>query len=163
MKQKLAIIQALQTEPDLLIMDEPSEGLDPLNKNILYFYLKKFKNMGKTIFFSSHNLSEVEKLCDKIGLVKDGILLAHETLESLKEKMIRQMQVEFEEQINTQMFNLPGIKNLQKNENIFTLNISGDINPILKILARNQVKKLIFPEPSLEDMFLSYYQKSKER
>jgi len=160
MKQKLGIIQALQIEPDLLIMDEPSEGLDPLNKNVLYSYLEKLKNRGKTIFFSSHNLSEVEKICDRIGLVKDGKLIAHETLESLKRKMIRQMQVEFHNKIDTQVFNFPGIKDLQKNENTFTLTISGDLNPILKILAENPVKRMIFPEPSLEDMFMTYYQKS---
>ena len=119
--------------------------------------------MGKTIFFSSHNLSEVEKICDRIGLVKDGLLIAHETLSSLKEKMIRQMQLEFFDKIDSQIFNLSCIKDLQKKENTYTLTISGDINPILKVLAENPVKKMIYPEPSLEDMFMTYYQKSDTR
>ncbi len=163
MKQKLGIIQALQSEPELLIMDEPSEGLDPLNKNILYRYLKRFKTKGATIFFSSHNLAEIEKICDRVGLVKGGKLIAHETLDSLKEKMIRVMQVEFQKEIDLNIFNLPSIKDLKKNGQKFVLTLRGDINPILQILANHPVKSMIFPEPSLEDMFMTFYKKERNR
>jgi len=84
MKQKLGIIQAMQENPDLLIMDEPSEGLDPINRNILYDYLIRFKNDGMTIFFSSHNLAEVEKISDHVGLINDGKFIALEPIIDLK-------------------------------------------------------------------------------
>jgi len=93
MKQKLGIVQAIQEKPDLLIMDEPSEGLDPLNRNV--DYLLRFKNEGMTIFFSSHNLAEVEKISDHVGLVKEGKFIALEPIAELKKKMVRRMEIEF--------------------------------------------------------------------
>ena len=104
MKQKLVIIQAIQKDPDLLIMDEPTESLDPLNQNILYEYLKKSKDRGKTVFFSSHNLSEVEKICDRVGLVRNGRLVAVESLSSLKKKTVRRMEITFSEKNSLSKF-----------------------------------------------------------
>lgn len=157
MKQKLAIIQSMQEEPDLLIMDEPSEGLDPLNQNVLYDYLLRFKKQGKTIFFSSHNLAEVEKISDHVGLVKNGKFIAHESITDLKNKMVRRMEVEFNEDIDVNDFNFSVIKHIEKKGNKLRFQISGDLNPLIQTLARYQIKNLIFPEPSLEDMFMTFY------
>jgi ABC-2 type transport system ATP-binding protein len=157
MKQKLAIIQSMQEEPDVLIMDEPSEGLDPLNKNVLYEYLLKFKNQGKTIFFSSHNLSEVEKISDHVGLVKNGRFIAHESITDLKKKMVRRMEVEFIEDIDINDFNFSTIKHIEKTGRKLLFQIRGDLNPLIQTLSKYQIKNLIFPEPSLEDMFMTFY------
>ncbi|MBU1340537.1 MAG: ABC transporter ATP-binding protein [Proteobacteria bacterium] len=106
MKQKLGIIQALQDDPELIIMDEPSEGLDPMNKKVLYDFLQRFKDLGKTIFFSSHYLAEVEKICDRVGLVRNGKLIAEESISSLKEKMVRRLDVRFAQPVLKDSFDL---------------------------------------------------------
>ena len=158
MKQKLAIIQAFQANPDLIIMDEPSEGLDPLNKNILYQYVRRFKEKGKTIFFSSHYLAEVDKVCDRVGLVKDGRLIAEEQIGQLKKKMVRRMEIKFSTEIDTTVFDLPDVQIKSKTGNEIILNVSGDLNPLIDILAGLEIENMIFPEPSLEETFLTYYE-----
>lgn len=159
MKQKLGIIQALQDDPQLIIMDEPSEGLDPINKNVLYDYLQKFNAMGKTIFFSSHYLAEVEKICDRVGLVKNGKLITSETISSLKEKMIRRLEVTFAHAFLVDDFDLQNTAILEQDSHRLVLNVSGNINLLLKQIVKYEVKNLIFPEPSLEDTFMSFYKK----
>ncbi|MCK5349174.1 MAG: ABC transporter ATP-binding protein, partial [Desulfobacula sp.] len=159
MKQKLGIIQALQDDPELIIMDEPSEGLDPMNKNILYDYLEKFKALGKTIFFSSHYLAEVEKICDRVGLVKNGRLITRESISSLKEKMVRRLEVIFAQPIFREDFDLQNTDILEHDSHRLVLNVRGNINLLLKKITEYEVKNLVFPEPSLEDTFMTFYEK----
>ena len=158
MKQKLAIVQAFQTNPDLIIMDEPSEGLDPLNKNILYQYVRRFKDKGKTVFFSSHYLAEVDKVCDRVGLVKDGRLITEEKIEQLKKKMVRRMEIKFAEKIKSEVFKLPGIQIVSRTGNDIIINVSGDLNQLVGLLAGLKIENMVFPEPSLEETFLTYYE-----
>ena len=159
MKQKLGIIQALQDDPELIIMDEPSEGLDPMNKNILYDYLEKFKKAGKTIFFSSHYLAEVEKICDRVGLVKNGKLITEESISSLKEKMVRRLEVIFAQPVSGEDFDLQNTDILEQDSHRLVLNVRGNINLLLKQITKYEVKNLVFPEPSLEETFMTFYQK----
>ncbi|WP_300464901.1 ABC transporter ATP-binding protein [Desulfobacula sp.] len=159
MKQKLGIIQALQDDPELIIMDEPSEGLDPINKNVLYDYLQKFKASGKTIFFSSHYLTEVEKICDRVGLVKNGKLITKETIPSLKEKMIRRLEVTFTQPVLADDFDIQSTDIVEQDSHRLVFNVRGNINLLLKQIAKYDVKNLVFPEPSLEDTFMTFYEK----
>ncbi|MCD4722779.1 MAG: ABC transporter ATP-binding protein [Desulfobacula sp.] len=159
MKQKLGIIQALQDDPELIIMDEPSEGLDPMNKNILYDYLEKFKKAGKTIFFSSHYLAEVEKICDRVGLVKNGKLITEESISSLKEKMVRRLEVIFAQPVSGEDFDLQNTDILEQDSHRLVLNVRGNINLLLKQITKYEVKNLVFPEPSLEETFMTFYKK----
>lgn len=159
MKQKLGIIQALQDDPELIIMDEPSEGLDPINKNVLYAYLQQFKTRGKTIFFSSHYLAEVEKICDRVGLVKKGKLIASETVASLTEKRIRRFDVTFAQAYSVEDFDLQHTKIIAHGPRRLVLNVSGNINVLVKQIAKYEVENLVFPEPSLEDIFMTFYKK----
>ncbi len=159
MKQKLGLIQAMQDDPDLLIMDEPTEGLDPINKNILYQYLEKFQAAGKTIFFSSHYLAEVEKVCHRVGLVKDGRLITEESMPSLKKKMIRRMEVTFRAPFPLEDFHLDNVDILAHDSRRLVLSVSNDIDRLLKQITRYEVENLIFPEPSLEDTFMTFYRK----
>ncbi len=158
MKQKLGIIQAMQEKPELLIMDEPSEGLDPLNRNVLYDHLLKLKNDGVTIFFSSHNLAEVEKISDHVGLVKAGKFIALEPIAELKKKMVRRLEIDFFDEFNPEDLNLSSLKLISQQDNKFVYQVQGEIDPILKQLSTFRVKNLVFPEPSLEDMFMAFYQ-----
>ncbi len=159
MKQKLGIIQAMQDDPDLLIMDEPTEGLDPINKNILYQYLEKFQAAGKTIFFSSHYLAEVEKVCHRVGLVKDGRLITEESVPSLKKKMIRRMEVTFKTPFSLEDFHLDNVDILEHASRRLVLSVSNDVDRLLKQITRYEVENLIFPEPSLEDTFMTFDRK----
>ncbi len=162
MKQKLGIIQAMQDDPDLLIMDEPTEGLDPINKNVLYRYLQTFQAAGKTVFFSSHYLAEVEKVCHRVGLVKDGRLIAEESVHSLKEKMIRRLEVTFKEPVPAGAFHLENVEILEQDSHRLVLSVSRDIDRLLKRITRYEVENLVFPEPSLEDTFMSFYRRDPE-
>jgi ABC-2 type transport system ATP-binding protein len=157
MKQKLGIIQALQDDPDLIIMDEPTEGLDPLNKVVLYDYLEKFKETGKTIFFSSHDLSEVEKICDRVGLVRSGELIALEHISDLKKKMVRRMEIYFKGKYNLADFKDSNINIINQQLDRLIITVKGNINPIIKILAKYELSNLVFPEPSLEETFMQFY------
>lgn len=157
MKQKLAIIQAMQHYPDLLIMDEPSEGLDPLIRNVLYRYIRKFKTTGKTVFFSSHNLAEVEQVCDRVGLVRDARLIAEESVADLKTKMVRKMEVMFKSSFDPQDFDIAGLEIISQKENSILLKITGDLNPLVRALAKHEIDNLVFPDPSLEETFLTFY------
>jgi ABC-2 type transport system ATP-binding protein len=158
MKQKLGIIQAMQEKPELLIMDEPSEGLDPLNRNVLYDYLLSLKKEGVTIFFSSHNLAEVEKISDHVGLVKEGKFIALEPNAALKKKMVRRMEIEFIDEISDDKFSLSSLKLISQRHKKLIFQVQGEIDPILKHLSQFRIKNLVFPEPSLEDMFMTFYQ-----
>ena len=162
MKQKIAIIQALQEKPDLLIMDEPSEGLDPINKNVLYDYVEKFKKWGKTVFFSSHYLAEVEKVCDRVGIVKQSKLIAEESIASLKKKMVRKLEVTFLDSYQPQDFNLENIQIVKKEPNRLVMNVYGDINQVMQAISKYKVQNLVFPEPTLEDTFLTFYNREDE-
>lgn len=157
MKQKLGIIQALQHDPALIIMDEPTEGLDPLNKVVLYDYLKQFKEQGKTVFFSSHDLSEVEKICDRVGLVRSGKLIALEHISDLKKKMVRRMEIYLKGKYNLMDFKDSNISVLDQQPDRLIITVKGDINPIIKTLAKYDLSNLVFPEPSLEETFMQFY------
>ena len=157
MKQKLLLIQAMQHDPDLLILDEPSERLDPLIQNILYDYLKAFQARGKTVFFSSHNLPEVEKVCDHIGIIKDGQLLVQDKIEDLREKLPRKVKISFKKKINLAEFNDPSFSIIQSNDKSLELKITGSMAPLMQLLKKYDVQDLEIPESPLESFFMKYY------
>ncbi len=157
MKQKLLLIQAMQHDPDLLILDEPSERLDPLIQQILYDYLKAFQARGKTVLFSSHNLPEVEKVCDHIGIIKDGTLLVQDKIEDLKGKLPRTIKVFFKDQIDTKDFNGQTFSVIKSDKKSIELKITGPLEPVMRILKKYPVHDLEIPESSLESFFMKYY------
>jgi len=157
MKQKLLLIQAMQHNPDLLILDEPSERLDPLIQNILYEYLKDFQSRGKTVFFSSHNLPEVEKVCDHIGIIKDGQLLVQDKIEDLKGKLPRIIKIAFKEKINPAEFKSNSFSIVQSANKSIELKINGPLEPLMQVLKKYDVQDLEIPESSLESFFMKYY------
>jgi len=157
MKQKLGIIQAVVHEPDLIILDEPSTGLDPLMQDKLYGLLFSLNEKGSTIFFSSHNLPEVEKICQKVAIVKDAKLVGHETLSTLRNKMRKVMKVSFlKEMAEAPAFT--GAEFLKKTQGMYEYIIPTDIGHLLAELNNLPVSDLIISEANLEDIFISYYQ-----
>ena len=159
-KQKVGIISALMHDPDILILDEPTSGLDPLLQTIVYEMLLDLKKRGKTIFFSSHNLLEVQKICDRVGIVKEGHLVNIEDIESLNKSIPRLLKV---------FLKKPDLTKLQQlSSKIYQKTDTGDIveflviptepiNAYLDILVPMEPIDLSFPPASLEEYFMQFY------
>ena len=157
--QKLGIIQAFFHQPELLILDEPTIGLDPLMQEEFYRLLFEVQNKGKTIFFSSHNLAEVEKICHRIAIIRDGKLVALETLESLKKKKVRRLKFILKEPADE--LKLPGVNLVKQKDLYYEYLVEGDMKPLLQKLSSLPIDDLIFPEPDLEEVFMAYYRKEE--
>ena len=154
MKQKLGIIQAFMDDPDIVIMDEPTSGLDPLLQKKFYDFLRNQKKKERTIFFSSHVLSEVDKICDRIGIIRDGTLVALEDVKTLKDKMGKLIRVKIKEK--SEMF--PGPKNKKILDGRIEFVTNDDIDYWIKQLSHFTILDLEIHEFSLEDIFIHYYE-----
>jgi len=156
-KQKLGILLAFLFDPELVILDEPTSSLDPLLQNEFYEFLAGESHKGRTVFMSSHVLSEVERVCDRVGIVRDGKIVAVERIESLKEKMGQLLTVEFDEQFNLKDFDIPGVSKVEVNGRKLTLHVVGNHDAVLKALSHYKIRKFLAKEYSLDDLFLEYY------
>ena len=157
MKQKLAIMQAFMNDPELLILDEPSLGLDPLMQHAFYDLLIKEKERGKTIFLSSHILPEVERVCDRVGIVRNGELVSIERVADLKHKRVRHIDVFFKEEISADNIKLDNTEILEMKGKAVSLKFFGDTPTLLKQLVDLPIEDIAFPEASLEDTFMEFY------
>jgi ABC-2 type transport system ATP-binding protein len=156
-KQKIGLVIAMQHNPSLLLLDEPSTGLDPLVQIKLRDLLRDLSGRGTAVFFSSHVLSEVEALCSRVAILRTGSLVAVETIDHLRAAMLRRMIVRFRGTVPPRFASLPGITHVESTGREVTCRFSGDINLILRELAGAGIEDLVFPEPQLEDIFLAYY------
>ncbi len=160
-KQKLGLILALMNEPEILIMDEPTIGLDPLLQNTIYKILKEFSAKGTTIFFSSHNLPEVEKVCGRVGIIKNGKIIAIESIKNLKAKKIYTVKVDFDEDFDKKKITSKDVEILDEINHTLILRVKRDINSLLKALNKYKIKDIEIIHSSLEDIFLEFYKNKK--
>lgn len=160
-QQKLGLILALMGDPELLVMDEPTMGLDPLLQNTIYEILDELRDKGTTIFMSSHNLPEVERMCDRVGIIKEGKLVGIETIAALGEKRLRRVEVRFEDEYTKKEFTGDGVENIEEISDGLLLTVRGDINPIIQKIASHQLHDLEISHANLEDVFLEFYEKGK--
>ncbi len=160
-KQKLGLILSLMFEPELMIMDEPTLGLDPLLQNSIYVILEDLKKKGSTIFMSSHNLAEVDRICDRVGIIKDGKIVAIESISSLKEMRMHAVRIHFNSPYNKNDFDFDGIEVQQEIPDGLIIGVKGDINPLIKKLANYNIKELEISHASLEEIFLEFYDHDK--
>jgi ABC-2 type transport system ATP-binding protein len=161
-KQKLGLLQAFMHKPELLILDEPTNGLDPLMQHEFYDLLTETKKEGRTIFLSSHILPEVEKVCDRVGIIRQGKLITVETIESLKSHSIRQLEIHFAAPVPKDKFtNIPGVRDIVVQDNLLTCTVVGSLDALVKAAARFEVANIISHEPSLEDIFMTFYSEGK--
>jgi ABC-2 type transport system ATP-binding protein len=157
-RKKVGIVQALLHEPKLLILDEPTGGLDPLMQNTFFELLAEEREKGATIIFSSHILSEVQKMCDRVAIIKEGELVKVETIENLTKNNLKNIAITFE-QSEPIDFNLEGVVKKEVNGNEMKLLYSGDMKALLNKLNTLPVKDLLIEEPTLEEVFMHYYEK----
>jgi len=157
-KQKIGLIQAFMHRPELLILDEPTIGLDPLMQRAFLELLAQVKKEGGTVFLSSHNLGEVEKSCDEIGLIKKGKLVAVERVESLKQKFLKHIEVEFKSALPLEAFaGIPNVIDIKPKGTVFEFVVQGELDPMLKRIAEFEVENLTSHDISLDDIFMDYY------
>ena len=155
-KQKLGIVLALMGSPKLLILDEPTRGLDPLLQNEIYLILKDFATQGGTVFFSSHNLSEVEHLCTAVAIIREGSVVADKTMADLRQMKTHVVSVTF----TKGGVSLPSFKDVETKKTSdlsYEFKIRGDLNPILKEITRFELADLEVTHAPLEEIFLEYY------
>jgi len=156
-KQKLGLVLALMFEPELMIMDEPTLGLDPLLQNTIYEILGDFQKKGTTIFMSSHNLAEVDRICSRVAIIKDGKIVDIEGIRELKEKRMHVVRVHFLGPYERSIFNIPGVEIREELPDGLVLGVKGDINSLIRMLSQHNLKELEISHASLEEIFLEFY------
>jgi beta-exotoxin I transport system ATP-binding protein len=159
MRQKIGIVQALQHDPELAILDEPSEGLDPLMQRAFYDILDALKNEGRTIFFSSHVLSEVERVCDRVAIVRRGQLVAVEEIAALLARRTRKVDMRLAG-TPPRLEGVPGVLNIAIADGRLTCQVEGDIRPFLAAIVDAPIVDLTIEPAHLEDAFLEFYREA---
>jgi ABC-2 type transport system ATP-binding protein len=157
-KQKIGLVSALQHRPDLLILDEPTSGLDPLVQQTFYEVIREAKAEGRTIFLSSHILSEVEKTCDRVAIIRDGVLVKVDSVEALRDLAHHQVELRFVGPVPRAEFEgLPGVSEVTVEDHVLRMRVSGSITPVVRAAAAYELLDFVSREPSLEETFLAEY------
>ena len=161
-RQQVGLIIALAPKPDFLILDEPTSGLDPLMAVKTHKILRKLKEEGKTIFLSSHDLAEVQAVCDRVGIIKEGKMILVERIEDLKQKSLQNVKIKFSSKRMPEVTEFKELTSIIKTEKIdektYQLTVKEDINDLLKLLTNYNVKRMTVNDASLEDIFLKFYE-----
>ena len=159
MRQKIGIVLAFMCDPEVLILDEPTSGLDPLVRKVFNAFLLEEQARGKTIFMSSHVLSEVEKVCHRVAIIRQGELVTVETVEALRQKAGQRVTVEFGDAVAPEELDgIPGVSDVTHSNGSYHLHVSGSMNALVKALGRHEVNRLLVEEAPLEDVFLKFYE-----
>jgi ABC-2 type transport system ATP-binding protein len=156
-KKKVGIVQGLLHSPKLLFLDEPTAGLDPLMQRKFFDLIRKENARGVTVFFSSHILGEVQRLCTRVGIIREGKIAEISDIRSLQQNNYKKMHITAEG-LNPASFDLPGVTNLQTEDSTINFFFKGDINNVLQKISGVQVTDLTIEEPTLEEIFMHYYE-----
>ena len=159
-KKKVGIVSAIMTSPKLIIMDEPTSGLDPLIQQAFYDILKEENSRGATVFFSSHVLSEVQKLCDRVAILKEGQLIGIQSIKELRESGYKKVSLSAKEAIPRDFFDLSGIANYAETADKTSVSFmyNGNITTIIDKIHLLSLDDVLLEEPSLEEIFMHYYE-----
>jgi len=158
-KKKVGIVQGLLHEPKLIILDEPTSGLDPLMQQKFFDLLEEENKKGATILLSSHILSEVQRLCNRVAIIKEGKIIKVEKISTLQESNHKKFKIEVKSKIEANYFNITGISALDIKGNIISFLFRGNINFIMKKISEIEITNLWVEEPDLEEIFMHYYAK----
>jgi ABC-2 type transport system ATP-binding protein len=159
-KQKVALVCALQPRPDLLILDEPTAGLDPLVQQTFFALLHEATGEGRTVFLSSHIISEVERVCDRVAIIRDGRIVEVDEVRGLRRLAVHHVELRFAQPVATAVFeSLPGVSEVVAEDEgrLVRLQASGSIGPVVQAATRHDLVDLTSREPNLEDVFLAHY------
>lgn len=157
-RQKLGLIGAFMNDPELLMLDEPTLGLDPLVQQAFYRLIAEAKANGRTVFLSSHILPEVERVCDRVGVIREGKIIAVEDVATLKSLALRRLELHFAQPVPAQAFaSVTGVRDLTVEDSILRCTVMGSLDALVKAAAQFEVLNVVSHEPSLEEIFLAYY------
>ena len=157
-KQKLGLIQALMNQPELLILDEPSTGLDPLMQQELQLILQELREAGRTVFLSSHSLGEVQSVADRVGILRSGQLVATERVDDLVRRALHRLDLKFAAPVPESVFTaVPHVRSAEATGNLVSVSFDGSIADLLRVALDHDIVNLNSREADLEEVFLSYY------
>ncbi len=157
-RKKVSIVQSLMHNPKLLILDEPTTGLDPLMQSRFFEVLRLENQKGMTIFFSSHILSEIQLVCKRVAIIKEGRIIQLEDIENMRKKQLKKVRIEFAEAAATINLTISGVEDIIKGPgNMMSFTYSGEINKLIASLSGVNVSNLMIEEPSLDEIFMHYY------
>ncbi len=158
-KKKVGIVQGLLHSPKLIILDEPTSGLDPLMQQKFFDLINEENKKGATVLFSSHILSEVQKMCDRVGIIKDGKMVRVDDIHTLQSANYKKFRIEMKEAVTAEYFKLEGVSDLSVDKTTVNFIFSGDINKVIAKIHDKTISNLIVEEPDLEEIFMHYYEK----
>lgn len=161
-KKKVGIVQGLIHEPKLIILDEPTSGLDPLMQQKFFELIAAENKKGATVFLSSHILSEVQKMCERVALIKDGRIIKLEKISTLQENNFKRIKIDAPSNLDQAFSGMTGISKMENDGKTMSFLFRGDINKIIRKLAENNISNLSIDEPDLEEIFMHYYAKENE-
>jgi ABC-2 type transport system ATP-binding protein len=156
-RQKVGLVQAFMHRPDLVILDEPTQGLDPLIQQEVHRIVAETKAEGRTVFVSSHVLSEVERICDRVAIIRDGRVVDVEHVADLTARALRHVEVRFAADAPVAELRALSLQDLQVDGGRARFTMTGDVDAVVKALARHEVIDLVSEKPSLEEVFLAFY------
>ena len=160
-KKKVGIVQGLLHNPKLIILDEPTSGLDPLMQQKFFQLIKEENEKGATVLFSSHILSEVQKLCSRVCIIKEGRIIKIQEISELINTTYKKIKLDFKYEISKNLLSIDGISGAKINGSELSFLFKGDINTIIQELAGSQLDNVLIEEPDLEEIFLHYYDKEE--
>ncbi len=157
-KQKVGLVIALQHRPEMLILDEPTSGLDPLIQQSFYELVREARTEGRTVFLSSHILSEVERTCDRVAIIREGRLVKVDSVDGLRDLAHHEVELRFVDGVPAEEFRgLPGVSEVVVTDHILRMRVSGPITPVVQVAARYELLDFVSREPTLEETFLAQY------
>ena len=156
-KKKVGIVQGLLHQPKLLMLDEPTSGLDPLMQQKFFHLIQEENRRGATVFFSSHILGEVQKLCSRVAIIKEGSIVKIEDIKTMQRDNYKKIRVAAEA-LDEKRFAIPGVTNLERENGAVRFFYKGDINMMTRLISEQPVSDVTIEEPSLEEIFMHYYE-----
>ncbi len=162
-RQKIGLVLAFMHQPELLLLDEPTSGLDPLMQHEFEGLLREMADQGRTVFLSSHELDEVQRVTDRIGIIKAGRLVALDTVDGLRRAAPQKMEVRFRHSVDTAALSaVPGVSITASDGPRLTLDVTGEIGPVLRVIASNDPVDFVARHADLDELFLDFYRKAPE-
>ena len=156
-KKKVGIVQGLLHQPKLIVLDEPTAGLDPLMQQKFFNLVREENKRGATVFFSSHILGEVQKLCNRVAIIKEGSIINIQDIKTLQKDNYKKIKVQAED-LDAKRFEVDGVNKLVKENGGVSFFFKGDINSIMRLICENEISDVTIEEPTLEEIFMHYYE-----